>query len=149
MPPDTASTSSEPAVEQVDSFVLLCQLRNSFQVPVRHDLGKEEEAQLKYPVPRRAGHVRVFGAISEALHLFSDRSVDACWPRRQPRALHCSYPGVLGALLLISCQQFNSQELDSGAWFKFSDETVVPLTAKSKLGLQEEDGMKKVLFLIF
>ena len=54
-----------------------------------------------------------------------------------------------GALLLISCQQFNLQELDSGAWFKFSDETVVPLTAKSKLGLQEEDGMKKVLFLIF
>ena len=51
--------------------------------------------------------------------------------------------------MLISCQQFNSQELDSGAWFKFSDETVVPLTAKSKLGLQEEDGMKKVLFLIF
>ena len=148
MPPDTASTSSEPAVEQVDSFVLLCQLRNSFQVPVRHDLGKEEEAQLEHSVPRRVGHVRVFGAISEALHLFSDRSVDACWPRRQPRALYCSYPGGWGTIL-ISSQQFNSQELDSGAWFKFSDETVVPLTAKSKLGLQEEDGMKKVLFPIF
>ena len=56
------------------------------------------------------------------------------------RCLGCTFVDQLSTI---------PQELDSGAWFKFSDETVVPLTAKSKLGLQEEDGMKKVLFLIF
>ena len=45
------------------------------------------------------------------------------------------------------CSSFNakiSQELDTGAWFKFSDETVVPLAGKIKLGVQEDDGIKKV-----
>ena len=36
------------------------------------------------------------------------------------------------------------KELDTGAWFKFSDETVVPLTGKIKLGVQEDEGLKKV-----
>ena len=45
------------------------------------------------------------------------------------------------------CPSFNAeiwQELDTGAWFKFSDETVVPLAGKIKLGVQEDDGIKKV-----
>ena len=45
------------------------------------------------------------------------------------------------------CYSFNAeiwQELDTGAWFKFSDETVVPLAGKIKLGVQEDDGIKKV-----
>ena len=37
------------------------------------------------------------------------------------------------------------QELDTGAWFKFSDETVVPLAGKIKLGVQDDEGMKKVI----
>ena len=37
------------------------------------------------------------------------------------------------------------QELDTGAWFKFSDETVVPLAGKVKLGVQEDEGVKKVV----
>ena len=41
------------------------------------------------------------------------------------------------------------QELDTGAWFKFSDETVVPLNGKIKLGVQEDDGMKKVSYRHF
>ena len=37
------------------------------------------------------------------------------------------------------------QELDTGAWFKFSDETVVPLAGKIKLGVQDDEGVKKVI----
>ena len=60
----------------------------------------------------------------------------------------------MGIILLTSrsasekcVNSFNAeiwQELDTGAWFKFSDETVVPLAGKIKLGVQEDDGIKKV-----
>ena len=45
----------------------------------------------------------------------------------------------------IKDEQNFPQELDTGAWFKFSDETVVPLAGKIKLGVQDDEGMKKVI----
>ena len=64
-----------------------------------------------------------------------------------PDANHGHYIAHIQVCSSQMCSSFNAkilQELDTGAWFKFSDETVVPLAGKIKLGVQEDDGIKKV-----